>query len=152
VRVSAKADYAIRAMVELAWGDADVPVKGELIASSQEIPVRFLENILAELRHAGLVQSRRGIDGGYWLARPAEEIALADIIRAVEGPLATVHGEPADELEYTGQLKPLQQVWIALRANIREILEAVTLADVASGDLPEPVLGIASQPGVWQTR
>jgi Rrf2 family protein len=139
-------------MIELARGDEDAPVKGDLIASSQDIPVRFLENILAELRHAGLVQSRRGIDGGYWLAKPADQIALADVIRGVEGPLATVHGEPADELEYTGDLRPLQQVWIALRANIREILEAVTLADVASGDLPEPVLGIASQPDVWQTR
>lgn len=152
MRVSAKADYAVRAMIELTGSAEESPVKGELIASSQGIPVRFLENILAELRHAGLVHSRRGTDGGYWLAKPTDAIALADIIRAVEGPLATVRGEPADELEYPHGLDSLQQVWIALRANIREILEAVTLADVAGGELPEQVRGIASQPGVWQTR
>jgi Rrf2 family protein len=139
-------------MVELAGSGEATPVKGDLIAQSQEIPVRFLENILAELRHAGLVHSRRGADGGYWLARPAEEVALADIIRAVEGPLATVRGEPADELQYANDLKPLQQVWIALRANIREVLETVTLAEVAGGDLPERIADIASQPDVWQTR
>jgi Rrf2 family protein len=139
-------------MIELAGSGEATPVKGDLIAQSQEIPVRFLENILAELRHAGLVHSRRGADGGYWLARPAEEVALADIIRAVEGPLATVRGEPADELQYANDLKPLQQVWIALRANIREVLETVTLAEVAGGDLPERIADIASQPDVWQTR
>ena len=139
-------------MIELAAGDEEEPVKGELVASSQEIPVRFLENILAELRHAGLVHSRRGTDGGYWLAKPADEIALADIIRAVDGPLATVRGEPADELHYADDVKPLQQVWIALRANIREILETVTLAEVAGGNLPERIAAIARQPDVWQTR
>ncbi len=152
MRVSAKADYAVRAMIELAGSAEDTPVKGDLIADAQRIPVRFLENILAELRHAGLVHSRRGADGGYWLARPADRIALADIIRAVDGPLATVRGAPADELDYDGALRPLQQVWIALRANIRQILEAVSLADVAEGELPEQVRGIASQPDVWRTR
>jgi len=152
VRVSAKADYAVRAMIELVDGGEDKPVKGELVSSSQGIPLRFLENILSELRHAGLVQSRRGIDGGYWLAKPPDSINLADIIRAVEGPLATVRGEPADELEYADDAKPLQEVWIALRANIREVLETVTLADVVGGQLPEPVRSIASQPGVWQTH
>jgi Rrf2 family protein len=152
MRVSAKADYAVRAMIELAGSAEDSPVKGELVAGAQQIPVRFLENILAELRHAGLVHSRRGADGGYWLARPADRITLADIIRAVDGPLATVRGAPADELDYDGALLPLQEVWIALRANIREILEAVTLADVAAGELPERVRGITSQPDVWRTR
>jgi Rrf2 family protein len=152
MRVSAKADYAVRAMIELAGGGEEAPVKGELISSSQDIPLRFLENILAELRHAGLVQSRRGTDGGYWLARAPDEIAVADIIRAVEGPLATVRGEPADELHYPDDAKPLQQVWIALRANIRDILETVTLADLVSGELPGPVREIGSQPDVWQTR
>jgi Rrf2 family protein len=152
VRVSAKADYAVRAMIELAAGDEDSPVKGDLIAEAQRIPLRFLENILAELRHAGLVHSRRGADGGYWLQRAADDVTLAEIIRAVEGPLATVRGEPADELVFTGQAKPLQQVWIALRANIREILESVTLADVVAGELPEPVRSIASHPDVWSHR
>jgi Rrf2 family protein len=152
VRISAKADYAVRAMVELVGSAEETPVKGELIASSQGIPVRFLENILGELRHAGIVHSRRGAEGGYWLARPADDITLADIIRAVDGPLATVRGEPADELDYGDDLGSLQQVWIALRARIREVLETVTLADVASGELPEQVREIASQPDVWQTR
>jgi Rrf2 family protein len=139
-------------MIELVAGAEDAPVKGELVSQSQDIPLRFMENILSELRHAGLVHSRRGTDGGYWLARPADAITVADIIRAVEGPLATVRGEPADELDYPEHAKPLQEVWIALRANIREILERVTLADVVSGELPAPVRSIASQPGVWQTR
>jgi Rrf2 family protein len=139
-------------MIELVDGAEDTPLKGEVVSQSQDIPVRFLENILSELRHAGLVQSRRGTDGGYWLAKPADAITVADIIRAVEGPLATVRGEPADELEYADEAKPLQEVWIALRANIREVLEAVSLADIVGGQLPEPVHKIASQPGVWQTR
>jgi Rrf2 family protein len=139
-------------MIELVAGAEETPVKGEVVSSSQDIPLRFLENILSELRHAGLVHSRRGTDGGYWLARPAEAITVADVIRAVDGPLATVRGEPADELDYADDAKPLQEVWIALRANIREILESVTLADVVDGRLPEPVRDIASQPDVWQTR
>jgi Rrf2 family protein len=153
MRVSAKADYAVRAMIELAAdGDGASPMKGDLVAEAQAIPLRFLENILAELRHAGLVHSRRGAEGGYWLARPPDDITLAEIIRAVEGPLATVRGAPPDELRLEGDARPLQQVWIALRANIREILESVTLADVVSGELPEPVRAIADHPDVWQSR
>ena len=153
MRISAKADYAVRAMIELAAESrVERPVKGDQIAEAQAIPLRFLENILAELRHAGLVQSRRGTEGGYWLSRPADDVTLAEIIRAVEGPLATVRGAPPDELVLEGDARPLQEVWIALRANIREILESVTLADVASGDLPEPVHAIAEHPDVWQSR
>ena len=151
--MSAKADYAVRAMVILAVDGADKgPVKGDRIAEAQEIPLRFLENILGELRHAGLVQSRRGMDGGYWLARPPDDVTLAEIIRAVEGPLASVRGEPPNELSFTGAAKPLRDVWIALRANIRDILESVTLADVVAGDLPEPVREIAARPDVWRAR
>jgi Rrf2 family protein len=153
MRVSAKADYAVRAMVALAADGAEKgPVKGDRIAEAQEIPLRFLENILGELRHAGLVQSRRGMDGGYWLAKPAEEVTIAEVIRVVEGPLASVRGEPPNELSFTGAAKPLREVWIALRANIREILESVTLADVVAGDLPEPVREIAGRPEVWRAR
>ena len=152
MRVSAKADYAVRAMIAIASAGADKPVKGEAIAEAQEIPLRFLENILGELRHAGLVQSRRGMEGGYWLARPSDDITLAEVIRDVEGPLATVRGEPPDELSFKGEATPLKEVWLALRANIREILESVTIADVVSGDLPEPVKAIASHPEVWHTR
>ena len=153
MRVSAKADYAVRAMVTLAAdGAGKGPVKGDRIAEAQEIPLRFLENILGELRHAGLVQSRRGMDGGYWLARPPDDVTLAEIIRAVEGPLASVRGEPPNELSFTGAAKPLREVWIALRANIRDILESVTLADVVARDLPEPVREIAARPDVWRAR
>ena len=153
MRVSAKADYAVRAMVALAAdGAGKEPVKGDRIAEAQEIPLRFLENILGELRHAGLVQSRRGIDGGYWLAKPPDDVTLAEIIRAVEGPLASVRGEPPNELSFTGAATPLRDVWIALRANIRDILESVTLADIVAGDLPEPVQEIASRPDVWSAR
>jgi Rrf2 family protein len=148
MRVSAKADYAVRAMVELAasGSSSDGPAKGEVLADSQAIPMRFLENILGELRVHGLVQSRRGADGGYWLARPPDDITLAEIIRAVEGPLATVRGESADALEYRGGATPLREVWLALRANIRQVLESVTLADIVSGNLPEPIGTLAEHP------
>jgi Rrf2 family protein len=139
-------------MIELAAAGEDSAVKGEAVATSQRIPLRFLENILAELRHAGLVHSRRGADGGYWVARAPDDVTIAEIIRAVEGPLASVRGEPPDELEFSGRAEPLQEVWIALRANIREILESVTLADVVADELPEPVRSIASHPDVWHAR
>jgi Rrf2 family protein len=148
MRVSAKADYAARAMVELAsiGSSPETPAKGERLAAAQAIPPRFLESILGELRVHGLVQSRRGSDGGYWLARGADDITLAEIIRAVEGPLATVRGEAADEIEYRGGAAALRSVWLALRANIRQVLESVTLADVVAGELPEPIGTIAEHP------
>ncbi len=139
MRVSAKSDYAVRALVELAAGDEGTPVKGEAISTAQDIPMPFLENILSELRHSGLVQSRRGAEGGYWLSRLPREVSIADVIRAVEGPLATVRGQPPDELRYTGSAEPLARVWIALRSNIRDVLEHVTLADVVADELPPDV-------------
>jgi Rrf2 family protein len=149
VRVSAKVDYAIRAAVELA-GAGESPVKGERIAQAQEIPLKFLENILLELRHHGLVQSQRGVEGGYWLARPPEEITLADVIRAVEGPLANVRGVRPEAVEYSGSAEPLRDVWIAVRASMRSVLEEVTLADVAHGALPRQVAAITSDPKAWE--
>jgi Rrf2 family protein len=148
VRVSAKVDYAVRASIALAAAGPG-PVKGDRIAEAQGIPLRFLENILGELKHAGLVASQRGQEGGYWLAKPADEITLAEIIRAVEGPLASVRGERPEALAYEGEAEPLQRVWIALRANIREVLEAVTLADLVSGDLPSDVEQLTKRPEVW---
>ena len=147
MRISAKADYAVRGMVELANSKVSEsePAKGDQLAQAQAIPPPFLENILAELRVHGLVQSRRGANGGYWLGKPAGEITIADIIRAVEGPLATVRGESADELDYRGSSAPLEQVWLALRTNIREVLEAVTLEDVVSGSVSESVATMAGQ-------
>jgi Rrf2 family protein len=150
MRISAKADYAVRAAIELATEEVVTPVKGERIADAQKIPLRFLENILGEMRHAGLVQSQRGAEGGYWLSRPAEEITLAEIIRAVEGPLATTRGERPEDLEYRGASEPLQTVWIALRASIREVLEQVTLADIVSGKLPPEIVELTEKPDVWQ--
>jgi Rrf2 family protein len=149
VRVSAKADYALRAVIELA-AVADGPVKGERIAQAQAVPLKFLENILGDLRHAGLVRSQRGVEGGYWLARPADEITVAEVIRAVEGPIANVRGVGPEQVEYAGSAAPLRQVWIAVRANLRAVLEQVTIADLARGDLPELVEGLAADPDAWQ--
>lgn len=151
MRVTAKVDYALRAALELAAA-GEGPVKGERIAQAQDIPLKFLENILLELRHHGLVQSQRGAEGGYWLSRPAEEITLAEVIRAVEGPLANVRGERPESVEYMGAAAALQEVWIAVRANLRGVLDAVTLADVASGRLPEAVGAITADPEAWQPR
>ena len=149
MRVSAKADYAVRAALQLAAA-GEGPVKGESIADAQDIPLRFLENILAELRHAGLVQSQRGADGGYWLARKPAEIKIADVIRAVEGPLASVRSERPEELDYAGVAEPLRDVWVALRANIRDVLEVVTLADVVGGQLPASVTKLTRRSEVWE--
>jgi Rrf2 family protein len=149
MRVSAKVDYAVRAGVELAAAADGRPVKGDRIAQSQEIPLKFLENILLDLKHAGLVQSQRGADGGYWLARSPEEISLADVIRAVEGPIANVRGLRPEQVEYGGASEQLRDVWIAVRANLRAVLETVTLADVATGRLPDDVARIAADPEAW---
>jgi Rrf2 family protein len=140
VRVSAKVDYALRAMIELAAAEADgAPVKGERLAQTQQIPVKFLESILGDLRQAGLVRSQRGVDGGYWLARPGAEITVADVIRAVEGPIAHVRGVRPEDVVYAGSAAALRELWIALRANMRAVLEHVTLADLARGELPDDV-------------
>lgn len=151
MRVSAKADYAVRAVVELAAAGKG-PVKGDRIAKAQGIPLRFLENILGELRHAGLVQSQRGAEGGYWLARPADEISLADVFRAVEGPLASVRSERPEDLAYEGTAEPLREVWVALRAGIREVLETVTLADVVANELPDSVSRLMADAEVWESH
>jgi Rrf2 family protein len=148
MRVSAKADYAIRAAVELAAA-GEGPVKGDRIAKAQSIPPNFLENILGDLRNAGIVGSRRGAEGGYWLARPAEGVSLADVIRAVDGPLANVRGVRSDELEYEGSAKALEQVWIAVRASLRGVLEQVSLAEVARNELPDHVRQLAADPDAW---
>ena len=148
MRVSAKADYAIRAAVELAAA-GDGPVKGDRVAKAQGIPPNFLENILADLRNAGIVMSRRGAEGGYWLARPADEVSLADVIRAVDGPLANVRGVRSDQLEYEGSAASLRDVWIAVRASLRGVLEQVSLADVVRGDLPDHVRQLAADPDAW---
>lgn len=149
MRVSAKVDYAVRAGAELAAAAGNGPVKGDTIAQSQGIPLKFLENILLDLKHAGLVQSQRGAVGGYWLAKAPEEITVADVIRAVEGPIANVRGERPEQVEYAGSAEALREVWIAVRGNLRAVLEAVTLADLAAGRLPDDVRRIAADPDAW---
>ena len=150
VRVSAKVDYAVRAAIELAAA-GEGPVKGEEIAAAQRIPLNFLENILLDMRQADLVRSQRGREGGYWLARAPDRIAIADVIRAVEGPLATVRGERAESLAYEGAAEPLQGLWVAVRANLRAVLESVTLADIVDGALPEPVSELTRDPEAWRS-
>ena len=153
MRISAKVDYAVRAAAELAAApDEERPVKAERIATAQGIPLNFLENILGELRHAGLVRSQRGAEGGFRLARPASQITVADVIRAVEGPLASVRGGPPEEASYDGAATALLRVWIAVRHNLRAVVEKVTLADLAAGELPVKVDKLADDPTAWVTR
>ena len=142
-------DYALRAVVELAASRADRPVTAEQLAQAQAIPPKFLESILLQLRRGGIVNAQRGPEGGYWLARPAGEISLADVIRVIDGPLANVRGQRPESLGYTGAAQALQEVWIALRASEREILELVTVGDVAGDALPGRVRELAADPAAW---
>lgn len=146
MRISTKADYAVRAAIELATMPAERPVQATQIATAQDIPVRFLENILAELRQGEIVRTERGPDGGYYLAGAPADFTIADVVRAVEGPLACVRGERPDQVPYLGATKPLRDVWLAMRANVLTVLEAVTLADVVADDLPEAVRGLSAHP------
>ena len=153
MRITAKADYAVRAAAELAAeAGSDRPMKGETIATNQGIPQKFLENILADMRQAGLVKSQRGVDGGYRLAKDPAEVSVADGIRAVEGPLASVRGEAPEDVEYGGAAQPLQDVWIAVRAALRGVVEHVTLADLAAGRVPEEVARLAGDPDARRRR
>ena len=151
MRTTAKTDYAVRAAIELA-AHGDSPMSAERLAEAQQIPVNFLENILLDLRRAGIVESRRGAAGGYLLARPAEDIVIADIVRAVDGPLASVRCLSPDALEYEGPAAHLRDVWVALRSAVRSVLEHVTLADVASGKLPAHVMKLTREPDAWVRR
>ncbi|HEX3736000.1 MAG TPA: Rrf2 family transcriptional regulator [Solirubrobacterales bacterium] len=151
MRVSAKVDYAVRAAVELGLSDGERR-KCDDIAAAQEVPSGFLENILHELRSAGLVHSRRGGNGGYWLARPAAEISVADIFRAVEGPLATVNDARPEETAYPAGSATMQQLWIALRTSLRDVLEVVTIADLAAAELPDEIVKLTEDPEDWIGR
>jgi Rrf2 family protein len=152
VRITAKADYAVRAALELAAAPEGEPVKGEQLAERQGIPLQFLEHILLELKHARLVRAKRGYKGGYWLDRPPEEISIADVIRAVEGPLANKHESAPEDLHYAGAAERLRDVWVAVRANLRGVLEDINLAEVASGDLPWRIDAILNDPEAWVKR
>jgi Rrf2 family protein len=148
VRISAKVDYAVRAMCEIAANRADIPLKAEQIASAQEIPLSFLENILVDLRRAGFVRSLRGQVGGYRMAKPASEVTIADVIRAVEGPLADVRGMRPEGLEFTGSATALRDVWLATRVGLRRVLERVSIADVVAGEIPPDVAALLEDPEV----
>jgi Rrf2 family protein len=153
VRITAKADYAVRAAVELAAAEkSGKPVKGENLARLQGIPQNFLENILTELRRSGIIRTRRGAEGGYQLARPATEITVADVLRAVEGPLAAVQGIRPDQLSYQGAAERLPEVWVALRSSLRDVLEHVTLADIARGRLPAVVKEHTRAKDAWRAH
>jgi Rrf2 family protein len=149
MRISAKEDYAVRAGLELALADGG-PLKREQIAQAQSIPTAFLQNILVELRHAEVVEALRGRDGGFRLARPASEITVAEVVRAVTGPLATVRGVRPPAIEYAPDAEPLREVWIALRANVRAVLENVTLEDLATGKLPTAIKKLVAQADAWE--
>jgi Rrf2 family protein len=149
MRVTARADYAVRAAIELVGASASAPRKADSVAVAQGIPLSFLENILNQLKSAGIVRSQRGPEGGWWLQRAPDALTLADVIRGVEGPLASVRGERPENLAYDGSAEALQDVWIALRANIRAVLEQVTVADVAGGELPADVAALAREPAAW---
>jgi Rrf2 family protein len=152
MHVSARTDYAVRAIVELVDSSPQRPRKADDVAHAQGISISFLENILTQLRSAGIVRSQRGPEGGYWLARSPDQVTVAHIMRAIEGPLVGVRGQRPEELEYVGSAEPLQHVWIALRANLRKVLEHVTAADVAAGRLPKDVLALTRVEDAWQTR
>ena len=147
MRLSARVDYALRAVAELAAADA--PRTVDQLSAAQHIPAKYLESILGELRRNGLLRSQRGPEGGYRLARLPERISIADVIRALDGELANVRGSRPENLEYVGAAAPLQEVWIALRAAERLILEGVTLDHVAAGRLPESVRALVADPAAW---
>ncbi|CAL9283693.1 Rrf2 family transcriptional regulator [Streptomyces olindensis] len=149
MRISARADYAVRAALQLAASRDDLPLKAEAIADAQDIPHKFLESILNDMRRGGLILSQRGGNGGYRLAKPAESISIADVIRVVDGPLVSVRGVRPPDLSYSGPAQSLLPLWIALRSNVREILEGVSLADVASAQLPPDVSALTDAPGAW---
>jgi Rrf2 family protein len=143
MRISVKVDYAVRAMAQLAAEGSDEPVKADTIARAQDIPLKFLLGILSDLKRAHLLRSQRGAEGGYWLSRPASEISLADVIRAIDGPQANVHDTSLAQLSYEGPAESLREVWMAVRTSLRSVLEVVSLADLASGELPPRVRQLA---------
>jgi Rrf2 family protein len=151
VHISARTDYALRALLTLAAADPDT-MTGHVLAEHQHLPLKFLEAILADLRRAELLQTRRGVRGGYALARPAHRITVGEVVRAVDGPLAVVRGLRPEQAQYEGAAEHLQTLWIALRAAVRSVLDEVTLRDLLSGELPEHVLELTTEPGAWRSR
>lgn len=155
MHISARVDYAMRALLVLtgaAQTEQPKLVKSEALANAQQIPTKFLESILVSLRNAGIVSSHRGMDGGYRLAKSASQISVADVMRALEGPLAAVRGERPEDMEYNEDAEHLGDVWIATRAALRNVLEDVTLEAVHSGQMPASVVDLLNEPGAWERR
>jgi Rrf2 family protein len=153
--ISARVDYAMRALLELAAAQRHNPralLKGDSIAETHDIPTKFLVGVLTTLRTAGILQSMRGRDGGFRLAKPAADIRVADVMRALEGPLAEVRGERPEETEYLGAAEHLRDLWIATRVALRSVLETTSLADIETGNLPSEVSALLSAPGAWARR
>jgi Rrf2 family protein len=151
VHISAKAEYAMRALLTLA-GAGGGPMTAEQLATAQDLPVKFLENILVDLRRSSLLRSQRGNEGGYRLARPAADITVAEVLRLVDGPLAEVRGARPEQSTYEGPAEHLQDVWVAARAALRSVFEHVTLADIARGKLPARIARMAADPDAWTVR
>jgi Rrf2 family protein len=152
MQISAKADYAMRALLVLAAVPEGTSVKGQTIADTQDMPAKFVENTLGDLKRSGLVQSQRGSSGGYRLGRPAHLITVADVVRAVDGPLAEVRGRRPETVAYEGAAQNLQQVWIAARASLRAVLEHVTLAQIVNDELPANITSIVDTPDAWKVH
>ncbi|WP_460866879.1 RrF2 family transcriptional regulator [Rhodococcus aerolatus] len=151
MQISAKADYAVRAVCVLAAAEPGCAIKADEVAAAQDIPRTFLDAILAELRRGGLVVSRRGPEGGHRLARPAAEISVADVVRVVDGPLALIHGHRPEAVDYGAPATHLRDVWVAVRASLRAIMEGTTIADVVAGELPPAVSGHTEQQRSWSS-
>ena len=152
MHISARSDYAVRAMLTLAVSEGGSPVSVIRLAEEQDLPRKFLETILADLRRGGLVTSRMGAAGGYVLARSASEVLVGDVIRAVDGPLAEVRGERPQATSYTGAAENLRALWVAVRASVRSVLDETTLADLVAGDLPTAAQEALRAPGAWENR
>ncbi len=155
MHVSAKVDYAMRALLEIARSagdDSSQLIKGDQLADAQDIPARFLEGILRQLRQAGIVASQRGAEGGYRLAKSPSDITVADVVRALDGPLADVRGDRPENAEYNGAAEHLKEVWVATRAAVRGVLDHVTLAEICSGKLPDSVTCWTDDPASWSPR
>ena len=150
VRITARVDYAVRAALELAAATPGA-LTCERIATAQNIPNRFLQAILGDLQHARLITSQRGREGGYRLALPPSEISIARVMRVEQGFLADVHGERPEEVQYPGAAEPLSRVWVAAREAYRRVLEEVTLADVATGELPKSVTDLLELESAWRS-
>lgn len=154
MEISAKTEYAVRAMLQLAEvsDGQQRPLPAEALAQAQGLPRKFLEAILSDLRKAGLVFSTQGARGGYQLARPAGEISLGAIFRAVDGPLAEVRGRRPQDTTYDGVAKHLPELWVAVRAGLRQVLDGTSLEDLHAGDFPAPVRALLELPDAWQNR